>query len=466
MFTIKGTPRKLCDGTSRRNLLRLGALGGLGLALPDLIQAGSTTARPNAKFGVARRCVLLFLVGGPPHQDTWDLKPDAPAEVRGELRPIATNVPGIRISELFPNLARVADRYCIVRSITHRDTVHTSAGYTMLTGAYHPQPNAASATLIRPTSEDHPHLGSILARQRGRSGNVPSFVALPEVIRDDAINEYPGQDGGFLGKRYAPFRVEADSARSQLQLPDLVLPPGITAERLEERKSLRQQISNHLAAVQAARTNGEMDACYQQAFDLIGSSAVLRAFDLGQESDRVRESYGKHLFGQGCLLARRLLEAGVALVTVYWHYEGPKDSPVWDTHGNNFPHLRERLMPPADRAFAALLTDLSDRGLLSDTLVVCMGEFGRSPRINAAAGRDHWPFVNSVVLAGAGIRGGSVYGASDRIGGFPAEHPITPPDWTATLLHLLGVPPGLEVQDQNGRPRRLCEGVPVQGLLS
>jgi hypothetical protein len=209
-----------------------------------------------------------------------------------------------------------------------------------------------------------------------------------------------------------------------------------------------------------------LDAHYQRAYALIGSPAVQRAFQLDREPDRVRAAYGRHLFGQGCLLARRLLEAGVSLVTVYWHYEGPKDSPVWDTHANNFPHLRERLMPPTDRAFASLLEDLSSRGLLDDTLVVCMGEFGRSPRINSSGGREHWPLVQSIVLAGAGIPGGSVYGASDRLGAQPADKPVTPPDLIATFLHLLGVRPDVQLHDRSGRPLRACEGRPLRALLA
>jgi hypothetical protein len=466
MFSIKGTARQLCDGTSRRDFLRIGALGGLGVFLPGLLHAASASSAGNVGFGRARRCVLLFLTGGPPQLDTWDLKPDAVAEVRGELRPIATCVPGIQISELFPRLARQADKYCIVRSVTHQCTVHTPAGYAMLTGAYHPQVTATSAKQIRPSGDDHPHLGSLLAHARGRRGGVPTFVSLPEVIKDDAVNDYPGQGAGFLGNRYEPFRVHAEADNEAFRVPDLVLPPEMSAERLENRRALLPLLDRHLRAVDARGALGNLEAHYQQAYDLIRSPAVQRAFQFDREPDRVRSAYGRHLFGQGCLLARRLLEAGVALVTVYWHYEGPQDSPVWDTHANNFRHLRQRLMPPTDQAFASLLDDLAGRGLLDDTLVVCMGEFGRSPRINSYAGRDHWPFVQSIVLAGAGIRGGSTYGASDRQGAQPADKPVTPPNLVATLLHLLGVQPDLEVHDRAGRPLRACAGEPLRGLLA
>jgi hypothetical protein len=443
-----------CDGVSRRVFLTAAAALGLARTAP----AGPS---PDG-FGRARRCLLLFLTGGPPQLDTWDLKPDAPAEVRGELKPIATNVPGVRVSELLPRLARQADRCCVVRSVTHGDTVHTSAGYTMLTGVPHPKANGPTAALIRPTPDDHPHLGALLAKSRGARAGLPVAVSLPEYIRDANVNDFPGQDAGFLGRAYAPLRIDADEARQGFRPPEVVLPADVTAQRLEARGYLRRQLDRALRDAPAA---AEMDAWHAQALGLLRSPAVRRAFEIDREPDRLRESYGRHLFGQGCLLARRLLEAGVAFVTVYWHYEGPDDSPVWDTHENNFRHLRERLMPPTDRALAALLGDLAGRGMLDDTLVLVMGEFGRTPRVNAKAGRDHWPHVQSVLLAGAGVLAGSVYGSSDRRGAYPADQPVTPADLAATVLHLLGVPGDLEVRDRLGRPQRACAGRPVRGLV-
>jgi hypothetical protein len=445
---------------TRRTLLRLGAVG--GLSLPSFLRAASAPVSPplatNDGFGRAKRCAILFLTGGPPQHDTFDPKPDAPAEIRGEFRPIDTNVPGVRLAELCTRLARQADKFRVVRSVTHADTVHTSAGYTMLTGVAHPKANARSATDIQPGAADHPHLGSLLAKVRPPASG-PAFVSLPEVIKDAGVNEFPGQGAGFLGRRYDPFRVEAGPGRGGFRFPDVELPPDMTDGRLEERRRL-------LARFDREGGPPDRDAFNDRAFDLIRSPAVHRALKLDREPERVREAYGPHLFGRGCLLARRLLEAGVPLVTVYWHYEGPDDSPVWDTHENNFRHLRERLLPPTDRAVAFLLEDLSARGLLADTLVVCMGEFGRSPRVNPKAGREHWPQVQSILLAGAGIRGGSVYGSSDRAGGYPAEAAVTPTDLTATFLHLLGVPAGAEIRDQAGRPHLACHGTPVRGLLS
>ena len=307
MLAIQGKRQRLCDGLARRDFLRVGALGGLGLTLPTLLRAAASQETGPARFGQARRCILLFLTGGPPQLDTWDLKPDAPLEYRGELRPIATNVPGIHISELLPRLARQADQYCIVRSVTHGDNIHTSAGYTMLTGVVHPQANGKSADDIRPGANDHPHIGSLLARVRPARDGLPVFVALPEIIKDAGVNIYPGLDGGFLGKQFAPFRIEAQTSRTSFQIPDVALPPDMTIGRLDERRAPARP-----ARRMALGRDVAMDGWYQKAFALLKSAKVREAFDLSGEPSRRREAYGAHLFGQGCLLARRLIEAGVA----------------------------------------------------------------------------------------------------------------------------------------------------------
>jgi hypothetical protein len=458
--------QRLCDSIHRRDFLHIGMIGGLGLSLPALMRAPArTTESAKGTFGKARRCLLLFLTGGPPQLDTWDLKPAAPERIRGEFKPIRTNVAGIHVSELFPKLSRHADKLCIVRSVTHPDRTHTSAGYTMLTGMPHPSANAASAALIRPGPHDHPHIGSLLAKVRRPRKNVPVFAALPEVIKDAGVNLYPGLDGGLLGSKFAPFRIEANTERTTFKMPDIFQPQGITAERLSDRRALLDQFDCRLRRADGNLVQ-EMDGWYQKAFDVMRSPSVREALALNREAPPVRERYGQHLFGQGCLLARRLLEAGVGLAAVYWHYEGPDDSPVWDTHENNFAHLRRRLMPPTDEAFAALLDDLGQRGLLADTLVVCMGEFGRTPLINSKGGRDHWSQVQSVVFAGAGIHDGSVYGTSDRHGAAPADKPVTPADIMATMMHLLGIPEDLEIVDRTNRPTRACQGQPIDGLMA
>lgn len=466
MLRIRGTPQRLCDTVHRRDFLHLGAIGGLGLSLPTLLRASDAQApSATATFGKARRCLLLFLTGGPPQLDTWDMKPAAPARIRGELIPIPTNVPGIQISELFPKISQHADKLCIVRSVTHGDRTHTTAGYSMLTGVPHPAANAVSAADVRPSQHDHPHIGALLAKVRASQGNAPVFASLPEVIRDANVNEFPGLDGGLLGNRYAPFRIEADSKRTSFQLPDIFLPADITSRRLEDRRSLLNQFDRGLQNVERSALR-DMDGWYQKAFDVMSSPTVREAFNLDQEPQALRQQYGDHLFGKSCLLGRRLLEAGVGLAAVYWHYEGPDDSPVWDTHENNFPHLRQRLMPPTDAAFSALLSDLHQRGMLEDTLVVCMGEFGRSPLVNKLGGRDHWSAVQSIVFAGAGIHAGSVYGASDRDGGQPAENPVSPADVTATMMHLLGIPADLEIKDRTDRPILACQGTVIEGILT
>src|SRR5262245_59157332 len=387
MLRLRGRPQRLCDGMARRDFLQLGALGSLGLGLPALLRASAARpATPARTFGKARRCLLLFLTGGPPQHDTWDPKPAAPERIRGELRPIATRIPGLQLSELFPRLARQTHRLCLVRSVTHGDRVHTSAGYTMLTGVPHPLANAPSAASIRPTPDDHPHLGALLARARPRHA-APAFAALPEAIKDANVNPFPGLDGGFLGKAYAPLLIEANNDHTGFRRPDILLPVGVTARRLADRRALLGRLDRAWRRLDAA---ADLDRWYGQAYDLRRSRAVGDAFALEREPAALREAYGAHLFGQGCLLARRLLEAGVGLAAVYWQYDGPDDSPVWDTHQNNFPHLRKRLMPPTDQALSALLDDLSARGMLDDTLVVCLGEFGRTPLINKHGGRDHW----------------------------------------------------------------------------
>lgn len=449
---------------SRRTLLRLGAVG--GLLLPAFLKAkgaeqptgGLRTPLRDTSFGRAKRCIVLFLTGGVPQHDTFDPKPDAPKEIRGEFKPIETNVPGIRLAELCTDLAKQADKFRIVRSVTHTDTVHTSAGYTMLTGVGLRVAHAKTATDIQPAGADHPHIGSLVAKVRPPASG-PAFVSLPEIIKDAGVNEFPGQGAGLMGRRFDPFRIEGDPKTGQFRLPDVELPADMPDTRLEDRRKL-------LAKLDRPGHTPDRDAFNDRAYDLIRSPAVHKALKLDREPEATREAYGSHLFGQGCLLGRRLLEAGVPLVTVYWHYEGPDDSPVWDTHENNFRHLRTRLIPPTDRAVACLLADLADRGLLADTLVVVMGEFGRSPRINKNAGRDHWPQVQSILLAGAGIGGGTVYGASDRTGGLPADSPVSPTDLTATFLHLLGIPSDVEIHDAAGRPYRACHGTPVRGLLS
>jgi hypothetical protein len=456
MLHFDVSPLQFVRRLGRRQVLTAGSLA----------LAGWTRRRTEAahvgdhppRFGAARRCLLLFLTGGPPQHDTWDPKPDASEGIRGELAPIATTAEGVFLSELFPRLARQARRFRILRSLTHPDAVHATAGYAMLTGEMHRIANRAVNGNAPPMPQDRPNLASTVAHFHRRSADRLPPIALPEIVKDAAVNEVPGQGAGFLGKRFDPLLVEADAGRTGFLPPSVALPVDVSHRRLAERRSLRQMVEQRLRDLSTTPAWTDAEAAFERGFSLVQAAALRAAFDWESEPASVQEAYGTHLFGRGALLARRLLEAGVPFVTVYWHYEGPDDSPVWDTHWNNSPHLRQRLAAPADRAISAVLADLDERGLLHDTLVLCLGEFGRSPRINHMAGRDHWPHVFSALVAGAGIPGGTIYGASDGQGAYPASQPISAEDFGTTVLHLLGVPADYELRDQLGRPSRAGTG--------
>jgi hypothetical protein len=454
---------------SRREWLRVGALGAFGLSLRSLLAADAVAEAAEAPaglsgFGRAKRCLLVYLSGGPSQLDTWDMKPDAPTAVRGELTPIATRVPGVYASELLPLTARQADKFTIVRSVTHLDTEHSTSFCTMLTGTYHPRPGVVQPS-ASPT--DHPHLGAIAGRYHGWSRGMPPFVSLPTLFQPPGNGVWPGQTGGFLGERFGPLVVEGDKHSARFRLPALELPDGMSAGRLEGRRDLLGRVDRVFAAAGRDRRLADLDALSAQAYSLLEAPAARRAFDLGEEPDALRDRYGRHVFGQGLLLARRLCEAGVRLVSVYWIDPTPAGlgGGEFDSHGRIYHHMRQRLFPPTDRALSALFEDLHARGLLSDTLVVVMAEFGRSPRINKDAGRDHWPRAQSILLAGAGIAGGRVFGATDRLGADPSADPVSPPDLGQTVLHLLGVPEDLDLPDQQGRPIRACRGRVVSGLI-
>jgi hypothetical protein len=444
-----------CDGLTRRELLRAGTLPALGLALPDLLRRRA--AAGERREGKASGCIVLFLMGGPPQHSTWDPKPDAPAEVRGEFGPTATNVPGVRVCSLLPGLARHMDKLCLLRAVSTGDNAHSSSGYAMLTGVPHNPPNAENVNPGPPN--DSPTLGALVRRLRGDRGGLPGAVRLPMHIFNTDSSVWPGQDAGFLGRSSDPWLFRCVPASPGFAVPELTLPPVVPADRLSARQELFDKLDRSPVAAGAA-FNGK-------AFDLLGSRAARAAFDLSREPPRVRDRYGRHHFGQSCLLARRLIEAGVGLVQVNWFRgpDEPADAPCWDSHVKEAERLRTVLAPTADRAFAALLEDLAGRGLLGETLVMCVAEFGRTPRLNGRGGRDHWGRVFSVALAGGGVRGGQVYGASDRQGGEPAEGRVAPADLTATALHCLGFEPDAEVRDALGRPVPASRGSVVRGIL-
>lgn len=443
------------SGLTRRSWLRLGGLGLVGLSLPRLLRAEANTSGPRA-----RSCVLFLLHGGPSQLDVWDLKPHAPAEVRGEFKPVATAAPGVQITEHLPRLARQARLFTLVRSMTHTAVNHNTATYWVTTG----QPPLRDVIAFTPSENDFPHLGAQIARHGKSAAGVPAAVSLPDPISDGPYTT-PGQNGGFLGASYAPFALFGDPNDDAFAVSGLEPGPEVRPERVTERRSLLRQADAHLARLAHDRRVEQLDGYQQRAFGLLTSEATRRAFDLNAEHHRLRERYGRHKYGQSLLLARRLVEAGVRLVTVYWGGRVNNPLPHWDTHFNNNRRLKDELLPPFDQCFSAFLEDLEQRGLLESTLVVCTGEFGRTPRFGQftgngvdATGRDHWPQCYSLVLAGGGASGGRVLGRSDRFAAYPAADPYTPQDLTASVLDALGVNPAALVRDGFGREVPLSAG--------
>jgi hypothetical protein len=449
---------------SRRELVRACGMGAVGLTLPDYLwlrEASAQAPVQSRTFGKARSVLMLFMSGGPAHQDTWDLKPDAPAEIRGEFQPIRTNVPGIEICEHFPNLAQVADKYAILRSVTHPGIDHSTSAYEMLTGHRHPEPGERRD----PGPDDFPHVGAVIARYGRRGAGLPSFISLPERFYiTGGAPDIPGQTGGFMGAMYDPFRIDGDPSEPDFRVRDVMPPEGVALDRLLRRQSLLERVSGGRLHLDDTLGGKNREASYERALSMLTAPETRRAFDLTMEPPKVREAYGMHRHGQAVLMARRLVEAEVPLVCVYWHRERPEVDTTWDTHANNFPELKNRLMPQVDQPHAALFRDLEDRGLLESTLVVWVGEFGRTPRINREGGRDHWGFCGSALLAGAGIRGGQVLGSSDEQAAFPASDPVTPQDLAATIYHAIGIDPHLELRDRFDRPIPLATGEPLHRL--
>jgi hypothetical protein len=399
--------------------------------------------------------------GGPAHQDLWDLKPQAPDSIRGEFQPIATKVPGIQVGELLPHIAGQMDKLALVRSVTHTDNNHSTGAHWMLTGHKH----RTSAENFGASPSDFPHLGSVVSKLRPGGKSLPSFVALPERIGTTAGAITPGQFGGILGSHYDPFSIEEHPDKPDFKIDMLTARAGIDDARLAARQHLLQALNDQHQALALSSRAQTMHGYYLRAADLVTSAAARSAFDLSQEPTQERDRYGRGTFGQSLLLARRLLLAGVRLVTVYWHRDMPGVDTTWDTHAQNFKQLKERLVPQVDRPIATLLADLADRGLLEGTLVVWSSEFGRTPKINGNAGRDHWGPCNSIWLAGGGVRGGQVYGSSDKQAAYPADNPVTPADITATIFHLLGIDPHTLVHDRESRPFAISAGRVIEALL-
>jgi len=450
---------------SRRDILRVGALGTAGLALPDLLQAREqSVGRPIR----AKAVIVLFMWGGPAQTDTWDMKPGAPVEFRGEFSPIQTTVPGLQICEHLPRLAARAHKLALIRSMTHNNVDHTAAPHLLLTGKP-PQPGALT--------DDWPSFGSLLAKHRPGRGPLPPFVSMMPVVPNGAprfVEQTHGQGAGWLGPMYNPFRIDDDASLPGYRVGEFALTPDLPAARLHGRRDLWRNLDPQSVGNERSQTTA-MSTNIERAFSLLSTPQVTRAFDLSHEPRSVRERYGMNIHGQSVLQARRLVEAGVPVVTVFWPNDGITNVSVyWDTHNRNFIDLRTRLCPVTDMATSALLDDLEQRGLLDETLVIWTGEMGRTPRVGQSVvggagagrdGRDHWGKVFTTVLAGAGIRGGTVYGSSDRYASEPATHPTPPANLVATIYHLLGIDPQLEIRDRLNRPLTLCDGQVIDGVL-
>jgi len=453
-------------GATRREALRVGGLGFTGLMLSDWLRLRAAAAEPRqaaqraSGFGKARSCILVFNYGGPSHLDTFDLKPDAPREIRGEFRPIATGVPGMAITEHLPRLARMAASYAIVRSVSHIDNDHAVGTYLALTG--YPHPRSRPLGVEPPASpQDLPSLGSIVSKLRPAGRSMFSYVTLGD-LRHLGNHDSMGQNAGCLGRAYDPFTIPF-----QRPITGVLDVPSVTAVltggdggQLANRHRLLDQVAQAGPALELTAGMRNLDGFTQQAFELLGSPASRNAFNLDDEPQHLKDAYGPTPFGRNCLLARRLAEAGVPLVTLY--SAGNRD---WDTHGNNFNLLKDTLLPPMDRGLATLLEDLRQRGLLDEPLGVWMGDMGRTPRINGDAGRDHWSFCYSIVMAGAGIRGGQVIGSSDRHAAYPSTSPVHPADIAATIYHFLGIDPRAHFTDQEGRPLVASTGSPLLNLF-
>ena len=458
---------------TRREVLRAGSFALSGLTLPQLLakQAAAGTPVSGRSFGRAKRAILLFMWGGPAQMDTWDMKPDSPEGYRGPFREIATNVDGIRVCEHFPQLARRCDQLAIVRSVYHPDVNHLTATHFLLTGEE--MPNRAG-----PESGDWPNLGAVLGKLGRGNRSLPPYVTMRPKTKLDVprfVEESRGQWSGWLGPAYQPFVIDADPNSPEYRSGEFSLAADVSDLRFDRRRTLLEKLDSKLRRLEQQPELLAYDTSYQRAFHLLGTAGAGKVFDLTQEPDKLRDRYGRHMHGQAVLQARRLVEAGVPLVTVFWQNEGIKNVSVyWDTHARNFVDLKERLMPPADQAFSALLDDLRDRGMLEDTVILWTGEFGRTPKVGQAVdggagatsdGRDHWPHVFTSVLAGGGIRGGQVYGKSDAVAAYPEEDGVRPADLIATIYHTLGVAPNTELFDSLNRPLPISSGTPIARLL-
>ena len=442
---------------TRRQILQLGTAGIAGLTLPRLLRADQD-GRDLGRFAKADSCILIFLDGGPSHHDMWDMKPEAPAEIRGEFKPVASSAPGVLVSEHLPKMAKVMHLSTLVRSVHHSvNNAHAAAVYAALTG--HDRGEAGGGA--KPT--DHPAIGAVMGLCRPPKQPVVPYVSMPYITQEGAGGPpQPGFFGGWLGRTHDPLFIRRDPDAAGFGMPELSPGPEVDALRIGARKSLVSTLGGR--APKGDRLLQDMEAFQAKAFDLLTSEATRKAFQIDREPLSVRESYGRNIYGQSVLLARRLLEAGTRVACISW---APDANATWDTHGQNFKKLKETLLPQLDMAVSSLLNDLEARGMLERTIVAIMGDFGRSPKINPNAGRDHWNFCYSLMLAGGGFKRGYVHGASDRIGGQPSLNPVGPADIIASIYQNLGIPHDMELRDRLQRPIVLCPwGEPIKEIVA
>jgi len=455
----------LCDGISRRDWLRVGGLGAFGLSLPTLLEARAKAAT-DVKAKPAKSVILLFLLGAPPQHETWDPKPDAVAEVRGDMRPIRSAVPGMMIGETFPKTAKQTGKIAVLRAMQTGDPAHSSSGYYMTTGYPHAPRGVENAKPGAPN--DWPSVGAVVRKLWRGSSVLPSAITLPEEAANDGNKTWPGQDAGFLGRAHDPWTMNIDPNAKNFELPGFELPLEVKADRFTARQSLLAKVDAAYSRFDhgLATSTDPHSARTRQAFDLISSPSARKAFALEEETPQLRDRYGRNRFGQSCLLARRLVESGVPLVRVNWtRVAGAPNNGHWDTHSQNTAGVKA-LGPILDAAYSTLLEDLSDRGMLDDTLVIWMGEFGRTPKLNPAGGRDHWGNVASLALAGGGVRGGMIHGSSDSMAAYPKDGLVRPEDLTATIFQTLGIPRDAEMIDALGRPLSITRGEPIRAVLA
>ena len=446
---------------SRRSALRLGGLFGVNLGLADLLRRRTVAGESDRTFGKARRIIMLYLHGGHPQQETFDPKPDGPSAVKGEFGAISTSVSGVQFSELMPACAGLMDRFSIIRSMSHDNPNHVTASLPAQTGHRHPP--GTPMTDFPPAQSDFPPVGAVLSHVRDTRNTLPPWVRVGPLMRRSNGTTLHGQLPGFLGAQHDHFAVDQSLLEDDVKIQAVEPTIDLSVDRLGNRRDLLREFDRQRTLFDRESSARDLDEFYRRAFGLLVSPATQAAFHLSAESAAMRARYGRTEFGQRCLLARRLSEAGVPMVNVSYCHT-PRGS--WDTHSSNFSKMKNSLGPTLDQALHGLVTDLEQRGLLDETLVVVNAEFGRTPKINGNAGRDHWPWVYSLVLAGAGTQPGTVFGASDNAAAYPAQSPRTQADFIATLYHLLGVAPETTIYDQTRRPHQLLAGSVIHELLA